>query len=88
MPNSSLPAQSSAQTVVTANTDTTAPSQSPTININLPKLPSSALRDPNLIEVGGGLIPGFQCSRQNLILCKDCCPRQHSAGVCALWEES
>lgn len=47
MPNSSLPAQSSAQTVVTANTDTTAPSQSPTININLPKLPSSALRDPN-----------------------------------------
>ena len=47
MPNSSLPAQSSAQTVVTANSDTTAPSQSPTININLPKLPSSALRDQN-----------------------------------------
>ena len=67
MPNSSLPAQSIAQTVVTANTDTTAPSQSPTININLPKLPASALRDPNLIEVGGGLIPGFKCSRQNLM---------------------
>ena len=67
MPNSSLPAQSSAQTVVTANSDTTAPSQSPTININLPKLPSSALRDPNLIEVGGGLIPSFKCSRENLM---------------------
>lgn len=67
MPNSSLPAPSSAQTVVPANTDTTNSSQQPTFNINLPKLPASALRDPNLIEVGGGLIPGFKCSRQNLM---------------------
>ena len=67
MHNSTLSALSSAQSVVPVNTDTTNPSQQPTININLPKLPASFLRDPNLIEVGGGIIPGFKCSRQNLM---------------------
>lgn len=36
-------------------------------NSSLPAPSASALRDPNLIEVGGGLIPGFKCSRQNLM---------------------
>ena len=36
------------------------------VTINFPKLPAAALRDPNLIEVGGGVIPGFKCTRENL----------------------
>lgn len=36
------------------------------VTINFPKLPAAALRDSNLIEVGGGIIPGFKCTRENL----------------------
>ena len=46
--------------------NTSLPESKQNITINIPKLPTSALRDPNLIEVGGGIIPGFKCTRENL----------------------
>lgn len=42
------------------------PMSTENVTINFPILPAAALRDPNLIEVGGGIIPGFKCTRENL----------------------